>query len=1017
MYEQYGMDYNQLVLQKRNMMRMSDDDYHDTQGLDLNSIEEKWRKRWDESRIFETEIDSNKQKYFITVAYPYPNSPQHVGHGRTYTLTDVHARYMTMRGFNVLFPMGFHYTGTPIVSMSERVLAKDMELIETFRNIYKLSDDLISSFVTPERIASFFHNEIKLGMKEMGYSIDWRREFTTIDEGYSKFISWHFRLLREKGLIVQGSHPVGWCPKDQNPVSQHDTIGDVEPDFIEYTLIKYNLEDEYIIPTATLRPETIFGVTNLWVNPSVDYVDIKIDEERWIVTQEAASKLNFLNYNVEIMRKLKGSELIGRIVKDNFRNVEIPIFPAPFVDPEEGTGVVMSVPGHAPFDYQALADLKNKSDLLRKYSIDNIVSPIKIIRSNMYQSDSNITPAELIVKEYRISDQGDRNLEAATNKLYSEEFYSGTLLPNTGNFTGLSVKEARSKVKEALNSKGLVGTMYELINKPIRCRCGSPCVVKLLTDQWFINYEDNSWKKLAHECINSMDILPEEIRPEFNYVLDWLKQRACARKIGLGTKLPWDQDWIVESLSDSVIYMAYYLISRYLSNRRERSSSDNIDPSHLTDEFFNYVLLGKGNTQEIENITNIPISILDKVRKDFLHFYPVDSRHSGRDLVPNHLSFFVFNHVAIFERKMWPRQIVVNGSVLMQGKKMSKSLGNIIPLRAAIKSYGADSLRLAMLSSSELLQDADFSFDLVKGVRGKLLDIYSDIMEYMSSTDAPIVSSTKENLEQMDFEDRWLLSKLQGNISEATKSLGLLRVREALQIILYSMDKDLQWYRKRKFAKESNTLKSPALGEYYRVRVTLLAPFAPFISEELWEKMERRGFVSLTSWPQIDPEKINAEVEEYEALIETTITDIQKIIKVTKIKPSRILIYTASKQKWILYKKILDKMHQQSTGNFGELMKGLVKDDEIKDIAKSNPELVKKMMGDILSESSDARLKKIQMQSFDEGRALNNAFTMIKQQIGESDIRLEIISEDDDKYDPKEKSKLSRPFKPAIYIE
>lgn len=997
---------------------MSDDHSYETEGLDLHFIEEKWRKRWDESRIFETEIDLNKPKYFVTVAYPYPNSPQHVGHGRTYTLTDVHARYKSMRGFNVLFPMGFHYTGTPIVSMSERVLAKDTELIETFRSIYNLSDDLISSFVTPRSIASFFHNEIKLGMKEMGYSIDWRREFTTIDEGYSRFISWHFRLLREKGLIVQGSHPVGWCPKDHNPVSQHDTVGDVEPDFIEYILIKYNLDDGCILPTATLRPETIFGVTNLWINPNLEYVEIKIDEERWIVTQTAASKLTFLNHNVEIVRKLRGIELVGKLAKDNFRNVQIPILPASFVDPEDGTGIVMSVPGHAPFDYQALEDLKSKSDILHEYKLDYIVSPIKIIRSKMYQSDSNITPAELIVKEFKINDQSDRNLEAATSKLYSEEFYSGTLLPNTGNFTGLTVKDARSKVKEVLKSKGLVDTMYELINKPVKCRCGTPCVVKLLTDQWFINYQDNFWKKLAHECIDSMSIFPEEIRPEFNYIIDWLKQRACARKIGLGTKLPWDKDWIVESLSDSVIYMAYYIISRYLTNTLKRSFPEYIDPSRLTDEFFNYVILGKGELQEIEKSTNISISTLDKIRRDFLYFYPVDSRHSGRDLVPNHLSFFVFNHVAMFERNMWPKQIVVNGSVLMQGKKMSKSLGNIIPLRAAIKSHGADPLRLAMLSSSELLQDADFSFDLVKGVRAKLLAIYGEIMDYISSTRATTISTTIDDLKKMDFEDRWLLSKLQGDISEVTKSLEHLRVREALQIILYSMDKDLQWYRKRKFARGSDTLKSLALGEYYNVRVLLLAPFAPFISEEIWETMKGKGFVSLVSWPQINPEKIDAEVEGNEELIETIITDIQKIIKVTEIRPNRIMIYTASKQKWILYKKILDRMNQQFTGNFGELMKELVRDDEINDYAKSNTELVKKIMGDILSDSSEARLRKIQMRSFDEGRTLKDALNMIIHDIGQCDVRLEIVSENDDqKFDPMNKSKFSRPFKPAIYLE
>ena len=95
------------------------------------------------------------KKYFLTVAYPYPNSPQHVGHGRTYTLADVHARYKRMNNYNVLFPMGFHYTGTPIVSMSQRIKSNDLELIETFQQIYKIPSEKISSFKEPKRIAVF----------------------------------------------------------------------------------------------------------------------------------------------------------------------------------------------------------------------------------------------------------------------------------------------------------------------------------------------------------------------------------------------------------------------------------------------------------------------------------------------------------------------------------------------------------------------------------------------------------------------------------------------------------------------------------------------------------------------------------------------------------------------------------------------------------------------------------------------------------------------------------------------
>ena len=122
--------------------------------LDWNAIQEKWKKRWNEEKIFETEPQVLKKKYFVTVAYPYPNSPQHIGHGRTYTLADVHARYMRMKDYNVLFPIGFHYTGTPILAMSKRVLAKDQDLIDTFIKLCKVTKEEIESFAEPALLDS-----------------------------------------------------------------------------------------------------------------------------------------------------------------------------------------------------------------------------------------------------------------------------------------------------------------------------------------------------------------------------------------------------------------------------------------------------------------------------------------------------------------------------------------------------------------------------------------------------------------------------------------------------------------------------------------------------------------------------------------------------------------------------------------------------------------------------------------------------------------------------------------------
>lgn len=979
--------------------------------LDWAKVGEKWRKKWSEGRIFESETQPHTKKYFLTVAYPYPNSPQHVGHGRTYTLADVHARYKRMKGYNVLFPMGFHYTGTPIVSMSQRIKTNDLELIETFEQIYKIPDEVISSFKEPKKIADFFHEEIKQGMNEMGYSIDWRREFTTIDTAYSKFISWQFRNLRKKGLIVQGSHPVGWCPQDQNPVSQHDTIGDIEPELIEYVLVKFKFEEQYIIPTATLRPETIFGVTNLWINPNIKYVIALVNNEKWIITKDAAKKLEFLNLNVSIISEIHGSDLIGKSVFDQLRKRHIPIFPASFVDPNNGTGIVMSVPAHSPYDYQALIDLRKDSVTLTKYDMTVNIVPITVIHTDTFPS-IGLSPAEFIVTSYSITNQNDPKLEEATNKLYSDEFHNGVLLPEIDIIGNLSVLKARDTIREKIINQGIGTTMYELKNA-VKCRCGTSCVVKLLTNQWFINYGDENWKKLAYELIKNMEILPEEIRQEFANVIDWLKERACARKSGLGTKLPWDNEWIIESLADSVIYMAYYTLSNYIRNNIDpQNSKDKVSADNLSDSFFDYVLLGKNDRDLVAKDSKISVQLLDKIRNEFLYFYPVDSRHSGRDLVPNHLAFFIFNHAAIFTKDKWPKQIVVNGSVLMEGKKMSKSFGNIIPLRHAIEEYGADPIRLTMLASAEILQDSDFSFDLVKGIRSKLFEIYRAICTHKS-----VFTIIHNSTECNELEDLWISSRIQHIILETTSAIEKFRIREALHNILYLMDNDLQWYHKRKLAK-NKSIRNIYLKEFFETRIKLLSPFAPFFCEEVWEIMGNHSFISIDQWPEADDSKIRLKSEDNERLIQDIILDIQKITKVTKIVPKRIMIYTSSTIKCILYKKLLDRIQSQSTANFGLFMKEFVNDSEVKDFVKHNPDLVKKMIDDILSESLEVRQRRMKIDSFNELIPLQDAISLLISEIGNDQLEVSILCEDNsNKYDPKQKSKFARPYKPAIYIE
>jgi leucyl-tRNA synthetase len=892
-----------------------------------------------------------------------------------------------MQGYNVLFPMGFHYTGTPVLGMAKRIQSEEKEILDGLRNIYHVPEDAIKTFVEPVKIADYFHEEIKDGMIEMGYSIDWRREFTTIVPGYQKFIEWQITTLKENGRIIQGSHPVGWCPRDQNPVSQHDTMGDVEPKIEDKNyLVKFKFGD-YIFPITTLRPETIFGITNLWVNPNTIYKKINADDEKWIVSEECAKKLEFFGKEITIEGDISGSEIIGKSAVALHTDQEIPILEADFVEPGMGTGLVMSVPAHAPKDYQALMDLKVKS-----HEIASKIEPIPIIATEGYGE----IPAKDVCERLGVSNQSDSKLEEATNELYLKEFTGGKLNERCGDFANEKVEFGRDKIRDWLKDKKLLEKFPTLQNSPIRCRCGTECVVKILNNQWFLNYGDETWKELARNCFDEMNILPNKIKTEFKDVIEWLHERACARQQGLGTKLPWDKDWIVESLSDSVIYMAYYTISRFVND-------GTVTAENLTKEFFDYIFLDKGDISLAVSTSKLSEDTVNMMKKEFLYFYPVDSRHSGRDLVQNHLSFFVLNHVAIFDKKLWPQEIVVNGSVMMDGAKMSKSMGNIIPLRDAIRDHGADPIRLAIISSAELLQDADFNMESVTGIQSKLESLLEECSRLKNNT-----------IEEMQAEDRWILSRTQSMISQVTESIEKMRLREALHDILFTFESDLSWYAKRVEAKGREDV-SGILHKINSKRVAMLSPFAPHIAEEMWEKLGNNELVSKSTWPEYSKDSVDATSIQAEELLKSTIDDIINILKVTKIKPQKIVIYVNSDEfKSKVYRKILGIM-VSGQNNMGVIMKELIADPKTTD-AKKMPDFVQKIIKDLHSESEVIKSMKLESHGFDEKYFLSSELVSIgKKEFG---VEISVYSESDEGiYDPKGKARHARPFKPAILIE
>ena len=836
---------------------------------DFKKLEEKWRQRWALEKPFEADPDERK-KWFGNAAFPYVNAPLHLGHGFTYTRIDVMTRFKRMQGFNALFPFAFHATGEPIVGVAERLKKNDLQQRQILLNSGIPEKD-IDKFKDPKYTVMHWRKRIIQDIDQLGISTDWRRQFTTIDPHFNKFISWQYRLLKEKGYVYQGTHPVVWCPHCQSPTGDHDRLKGEGESPVEYLVFKFRLPTGEILPTGTLRPETIYGVTNVWINPDVEYVKARVGREVWIVSEQCAEKLKDQLYSVKVEGRIKGEELIGKKCANPVTMDEILVLPASFVDPKNATGVVMSVPSHAPYDWIAMKDLMQDPKQLTKYGLKELdlkkIEPISVVRTEGLSEHPAIDICE---KEGITSQEDVEKLDKVTNQIYKKEFHQGVLNEKCGEYQNRPVAQAKEDLSVDFKEKGLAASMWE-VSGPVVCRCGTPCRIKILENQWFLRFSDERWKQRVRECLRKMKIYPEEARKNFESVVEWLEDKACARRSGLGTRLPWDQEWIVETLSDSVIYMAYYTVAKYINQEK-------IEPDQLNDEVFDYVFRGKGDVEKISRECGISKEILQKMKREFEYWYGFDLRGSAKELIPNHLTFAIFHHTAVWDNEeRWPKAYTVNGMLNVEGQKMSKSKGNFIILKDAIDKYGADVVRVTLMDSAEGIVDANWSEKNAFSWKGKLTSFYNLVTENYDKGESVAESGA----------DKWLLSRFQNHIKRITEELEQTNNRSALTFF-HQMMNDIRWYLKR-----AETKNRGIINYALETMTKVLSPFSPFICEEIWEKMGKKGFVSTSEWPTFDEKRIDNEVLQLEDAFKRTMGDIKQIIKLSG-KNKELYLYVVS---------------------------------------------------------------------------------------------------------------------------
>uniref|UniRef100_A0A8C9WVH4 Leucine--tRNA ligase, cytoplasmic n=1 Tax=Scleropages formosus TaxID=113540 RepID=A0A8C9WVH4_SCLFO len=853
------------------------------------------------------EQSSHKDKYLVTFPYPYMNGRLHLGHTFCLSKCEFAMGYQRLKGKRCLFPFGLHCTGMPIKACADKlkremelygnppqfpddemeeeikpkaedeIIVKDKSRGKKSKAVAKsggakyqwdimkslgLQDSEIEKFADAAHWLDYFPPLAVEDLKSMGVKVDWRRSFITTDVNpfYDSFVKWQFVTLKERKKIKFGKRYTIYSPKDGQPCMDHDrqTGEGVGPQ--EYTLIKMKIVEPYpsklselkgkniFLVAATLRPETMFGQTNCWIRPDMKYIAFETASgDIFICTRRSARNMSYQGFTKENgvvpqLMELLGQDILGCALSAPLTSYKV-IYALPMltIKEDKGTGVVTSVPSDAPDDIAALRDIKKKQALREKYGIkDDMVLPFEPVPIIEIPDYGNLS-APLLCDELKIQSQNDREkLAEAKEKIYLKGFYEGIMLVE--GFRGQKVQDVKKPIQKMMVEKG-EALIYMEPEKQVMSRSSDECVVALC-DQWYLDYGDKEWKQQASDVLKQMETFCDETRKNFEATLAWLQEHACSRTYGLGTRLPWDEQWLIESLSDSTIYMAYYSVAHLLQGgvlNGQGPSPLGIRPEQMTKEVWDFIFFKDAPFPK----TSIRNESLQKLRQEFEYWYPVDVRVSGKDLVPNHLSYYLYNHVAMWpnDSGKWPQAVRANGHLLLNSEKMSKSTGNFLTLSQAVSKFSADGMRLALADAGDTVEDANFVEAMADAGILRLYAWLEWVKDMIANRDSLRVGPADL------FNDRVFISEMNAGIIKTEQQYEKMMYKEALKSGFFEFQAVKDKYRELTMEGMHRDL----VFQFIENQTLLLAPICPHLCEHIWTLLGKPGSLMNALWPVAGP--------------------------------------------------------------------------------------------------------------------------------------------------------------------
>ncbi|MBN1913235.1 MAG: isoleucine--tRNA ligase [Candidatus Omnitrophica bacterium] len=780
---------------------------------DLPKREPGFLKLWQEADIYRLIRDKSKGKdrYILHDGPPYANGDIHIGHALNKTLKDIIVKYKNMRGFDSAYVPGWDCHGLPV----EHQLFKELKI-----NKYQIPqlEFRQKAYAYAMRYVSLQKEQFK----RLGVFGDWQKPYLTLDASYEEEIVRSLGALTEKGYIYRGLKPVNWCFKCETALAEAEVEYDAHTSPSVY--VKFELEerkdfskDTYLVIWTT-TPWTLLANVAVAVHPEFIYSYIKTDKGNLIIAEVRAQALERMGIEkYEIIRRFKGKELEGALYAHPFGLRKGKVVLADYVSSEEGTGLVHTAPGHGAEDY--LTGLKYKLE---------IVMPVDA-KGNFDQS----------AKE----------------------------------FQGLNVYKANDLIIDKLGRSGLLLLAEKLQHSYPHCwRCKNPVIFRA-TKQWFLNIDHQGLRGRLLEAINKdIQWIPVSGKERISSMVELRPDWCLSRQRYWGVPIPavvcnnCRQEFLEPKIIDK---FAGFVSTEGTDSWFSRDIAD-----FLPDDFICPDCKGSSFSKGTDILdvwfdSGVSHQAVLKKREELGREIPCALYLEGSD---QHRGWFQSSLIpaVCIDGKPPYQSVLTHGFVVDgTGRKMSKSLGNVVSPHDIIKDYGADILRM-WVASSDYNEDIRISKEILtrlseayRKIRNTVRFILSNLYDFDPESDKVKYGDLKKI-------DKWILFGLQRSllerVNQAYDSFEFYKVYQAIyefcNIQLSTYYLDIIKGRLYTCAPGSRQRRAAqtAIFEVLNVLVRMLAPILPFTAEEIWqimpkeEKDKRVISVHLSDWPKRDPD-------------------------------------------------------------------------------------------------------------------------------------------------------------------